>query len=371
MKTNLLLIHDSMAGGGAERVLSTLLNNIDRNRFNITFLLIYKEGVFLESVPDDIEVIGLFDKLKTPLQRLATHFYGVRNFIRERRARRLLAGRKFDVTVSFMEGPVAKLHSQLLDLAPRNLSWVHINLNLGRWYDFWFKKEEEREFYKHVDKIAFVSEEARDAFKSLFTTDAELEVIYNPVDPDAIRRRAGDEYKSESEPFTIINVGRLVDQKRHDRLIKAAKILKDHGCRFKIEILGIGPLENELKALSAELGTEDCVNFAGFINNPFPWMKKADVFCLTSKTEGYPMVITETLSLHTPVVSTKATGVTEMLAHGGGVFTTDSPEDIADKLEHLIKNPAELAKLKAETVESAKQFRLDLVMDKIAEFITH
>lgn len=371
MKTNLLLIHDSMAGGGAERVLSTLLNNIDRNCFNITFLLIYKEGVFLESIPDDIEVIGLFDRLKTPFQRLATHFYGVRNFIRERRARRLLAGRKFDVTVSFMEGPVAKLHSQLLDLAPRNLSWVHTNLNLGRWYDFWFKKEEEREFYKHVDKIAFVSEEARDAFKSLFTTDAELEVIYNPVDPDAIRRRAGDGYKSESEPFTIINVGRLVDQKRHDRLIKAAKILKDHGCRFKIEILGIGPLENELKALSAELGTEDCVNFAGFINNPFPWMKKADVFCLTSKTEGYPMVITETLSLHTPVVSTKATGVTEMLAHGGGVFTTDNPEDIAAKLEYLIKNPEELARLKTETVESAKQFRLDLVMGKIAEFITH
>lgn len=369
MKTNLLLIHDSMAGGGAERVLSTMLNNIDRSRFNVTFLLIYKEGVFLESVPEDIEVIGLFDRLKTPFQRLTTHFYGVRNFIRERRARRLLAGRKFDVTVSFMEGSVAKLHSQLLDLAPRNLSWVHTNLKFGRWYDFWFDENEEHKFYERVDKVAFVSDGARDAFKSLFKTDADLEVIYNPVDSDAIRSKAADACKDDGEPFTIINVGRLVDLKRHDRLIRAAKILKDRGCRFKVNILGIGKLERELKELSARLGTEDCVNFAGFINNPFPWMKKADVFCLTSQTEGFAMVVAETLSLHTPVVSTKVTGVTEILAHGGGVFTTDAPEDIADKLERLIKNPAELARLKSETVESAKQFRLDIIMGKIEKFI--
>ena len=102
MKTNLLLIHDSMTGGGAERVLTTLLHHFDRSRFNITFMLIYREGVFLSSVPEDIELISLFDRLKTPWQRLITHFAPIRDFVRRRRAKRLLRGRRFDVTVSFM-----------------------------------------------------------------------------------------------------------------------------------------------------------------------------------------------------------------------------------------------------------------------------
>lgn len=369
MKKKVLIIHDSMAGGGAERVLSTLLNNIDREKFDITLLLIYKEGLFLETLPGDIEVMGLFRKGKTPWQRLITHFYGIRNYIREKRARRLLRDRVFDVTVSFMEGPVAKLHSQLIDLAPRNLSWVHINLKISRWYDFWFKADEECEFYKKVQKIAFVSEEAKTVFQTLFKSDAHHEVIYNPVDGESIRLKAGNAQKSPGEPFTIINVGRLVDQKRHDRLIKAAKILKDRGHRFRIDILGLGPLEHELKKLSHELGTDDCINFAGFINNPFPHIKKADIFCLTSKTEGYPMVITEALSLHTPVVSTRVTGVNEMLAHGGGLFTDDTPEDIADKIESLMTDPQRLKALRAEAAESAKQFNLGNVMKKIESYI--
>lgn len=370
MKTRLLIIHESMGGGGAERVLSTILRNIDRSRFEVTLLLIYKSGIFLESIPDDIEVLGLYSKVGTLTERLVNRLSGVRNRLRERRARRQLGGRRFDAVVSFMEGPVAKLHSQLLDIAPRNLTWVHINLKDGGWYRFWFRDEDEKKFYQRVDKVAFVSSDARDVFKSMFRTDARLEVIYNPLDTNEIVAQAGDEAKAVDEPFTIVNVGRLVDQKRQDRLIRAARILKDHGLRFKINILGTGKLENELKALSLQLGTDDCVNFVGFESNPYPWIKKSDVFCLTSKTEGFALVVAESLILDVPVVSTRITGPAELLANGGGVFTGDEPEDIAEKLELLMRHPDEYARLKAETAEAAKQFRLDKVMEKISEFIS-
>ena len=370
MKTNLLIIHESMAGGGAERVLTTLLKNLDRNKFSITLLLIYKKGVFLEDIPQDVELLSLFGPKRGLWHRLWTHLYRLRNAVRERKARRLLNGRKFDSIVSFREGPPSKLHSMLMDLAPRNVSWIHTDLQTGRWQEFWFRTEEEKEFYRKIDGLAFVSQDACNAFGKMYDTDVHCEVIYNPIDTESIILGAGKEEKAFGEPFTIINVGRLIELKRQDRLVRAAALLRERGLKFKINILGVGDREKELKSLADELGVSDCINFPGFITNPYEWVKKADVFCLTSATEGYPTVIAESLCIGTPVVSTRITGTVEMLSHGGGVFTGDTPEDIADKLEWLMREPRELARLKAETAEAFKQFRIENVMRSIQAFIT-
>lgn len=360
-----------MEGGGAERVLATVLRHLDRKRFNITLLLIFKTGIFLDSIPEDVKVIGLFTNPKSLTTRFSNHNRHIRDYIWKYRTRHLLDGRHFDVTISFMEGSAAKLHSLLTDLAPRNLSWVHTDILKGRWYDFWFKKQEEKDFYKRINKIAFVSAGTRESFKSIFSTDAELNVIYNPIDTSDIITKGGTQSKSKDEEFTIVSVGRLVHVKRTDRLIHVAGILKKRGLKFKINILGIGQLESELKALSAKLGTDDCVNFVGFTPNPYQWIKQSDVFCLTSETEGFPMVISEALTLNIPIVTTRVTGVVEQLSHGGGLFTSDEPKDIADKLEFLMTHPEALAKLKEETFISARQFNLDNIMAQITDYIEH
>lgn len=370
MKPNILLIHESMACGGAERVLYTLLGNIDRTRFNITLLLIYDNGAYRNEIPNDIEVISLFDNMRSLNTRILNHYRVFRNYIRKSRALLKLKGRKFDITVSFMEGPAAKLHSQLIDLSPRNISWVHNNPATGRWYGKTFLPDEEREFYNKVDKIAFVSDESRDIFKTFFDVKARLQTLYNPIDIETIRTNAGDEGKAADQPFTIVNVGRLVNQKAQHRLIRVAKILKDRGMKFRIDIIGSGPLEAELEALSKELGTEDCVRLLGFKRIPYKYIKQSDVFCLTSLAEGYGLVVAESICVGTPVVSTPLKCVNEMLMHGGGIFTSEKPEDIADKLQRLMEHPAELAALKDETAVSAQQFRLDNVVDKIMTFIT-
>ncbi|MDE6310258.1 MAG: glycosyltransferase [Muribaculaceae bacterium] len=369
MKTKILIIHNSMDGGGAERVLASILNRLDRKRFSITLMLIYGSGVFMREIPDDIETLCLYKSPYGLPHRLLTHFRGPRNRSRLRRAERLLAGRRFDAIISFMEGPAVKLHQMLSHHAERNLSWVHTDLEKYRWYDFWLRLDEERDFYRSVRKIAFVSEDARRAFLRAYDTPAKLEVIYNPVDTTAIRAQAGEDSKPDGSPFTIVHVGRLVAPKRQERLIQAARILKDRGCRFHMDIVGQGPKEKELKALAAELGVEDLITFTGFMTNPFPLIRRADVFCLTSESEGFGMVVAEALSLDTPVVSTAVTGVKEILSHGGGLLTGDTPEEIADALESLIRNPERLTQLREQTDASAAQFGIEAVMEQIARFI--
>ncbi|MCM1163106.1 MAG: glycosyltransferase [Muribaculaceae bacterium] len=370
MRKKLLIIHESMSGGGAERVLSTILGRLDRERYDITLLLIYAEGVFMESLPADIKVLGIFGHHAAPATRLINHFAPLRNRYREARARRLLGGEHFDVAVSFMEGPTAKLHSQLMDLAQTNVTWVHNNLQDARWYDMWFTPADEARFYARVDRIAFVSEGNREIFSRMFPTDASLHVLLNPVDSASITAQtAGSDEEERPDVFTIVNMGRLVKQKRQDRLVRAAELLKRRGYDFRIEIYGLGPLEQQLKEQVAQAGLTDMVEFKGFVSNPYARIKRSHLFCLTSEAEGFGMVVAEALVVGTPVVSTAVNGVTDMLAHGGGILTGHSAEEIAAALASVMDSPDLLSQLRAQTHRAARQFDVDAVISRVSDFI--
>ncbi|MCM1521423.1 MAG: glycosyltransferase [Muribaculaceae bacterium] len=370
MKKKVLIIHESMSGGGAERVLATILSRLDRDRFDITLLLIYGAGTFLKAVPADIRQRSIFRNYDAPLTRLLNHFAPVRNRYREAMARRLLKGERFDVTVSFMEGPTAKLHSQLLDLAPLNMTWVHNNLQDARWYGYWITPEDEARFYASVDRIAFVSEGNRQIFSQMFKSRAELRVVHNPVDTASIKDDSeGNGRRKGSGKFSIVTMGRLVRQKRQDRLIEAARLLSERGYDFSIDIYGSGPLEQQLKAQAEDAGVGQMVSFKGFVEDPYSRIKDADIFCLTSEAEGFGMVVAEALVVGTPVVSTTVNGVTDMLANGGGILTGHAPVEIADALARVMDSPRLLATLRSQTAEAGRQFDIDTVMGNVSEFI--
>ena len=126
-------------------------------------------------------------------------------------------------------------------------------------------------------------------------------------------------------------------------------ILKKQGYDISLDILGVGPREKELKDLAISLGIEKHVNFRGFLSNPYPYIKNADLFCLTSESEGYPMVVAEALITGTPVLSTRVNGVTEMLSRGGGIIVEGKADVIAGEIKDIIDNPQKLKKLKEET----------------------
>jgi len=365
MKRRILIIMDSMSGGGAERVLLTLLGRLDAARFDITLLLINGTGVYMPQIPAWVRVLVMYRHPGSPAYRLATHWRGIRDRLRLARARRLLGDGRFDVTVSFMEGAPARLHQQLLDRAPRNIAWIHTDLHRGRWYDFWLTRRDEENYLRQIDRVVFVSEDARQAFTDEFTVDTPLSVILNPVDTEAIRRQAADGGATRDERFTIVTIGRLMPIKRQRRLVEAARILKERGHRFAVKIVGTGLLEAELRTAVAEAGVTDCVEFTGFMPNPFPTLAAADVFCLTSDVEGYPMVVAEALALGVPVVSTPVTGVKEMLAGGGGILTDFTAESLADALEHLMTHPDELARLRDGAAAAGARFDLDGIIASV------
>ena len=371
MKRRVLFIMDGMGGGGAERVLITLLGNIDPERFDVTLLLINRKGVYLNQIPSHVRVLGMYSRPGTPAYRLATHWRGIRDRLRLGRARRLLGDERFDVTVSFMEGAPARLHQLLLDRAPRNIAWIHTDIHRGRWYEFWHTQAAESAYYRSLDNVVFVSDDARRAFLEEFDTDAPLSVVLNPVDTDAIRHKAAQSASATAETrFTIVTIGRLIPLKRQQRLIGAARILKQRGHDFAVKIVGAGPLEAELRRAVDDAGVSDRVELTGFMANPFPTLAAADIFCLTSDVEGFGMVVAEALVLGVPVVSTPVTGVKEMLARGGGVFTDFSAESLADALERIMTRPDELARLRAEAAEAGARFDKGAIVEQVERLLS-
>ena len=334
----ILIIQESAKGGGAEKVLTDLLQHFDRSRYNVTLLLINAYGPHLSEIPAGIKLLCINKQAPGLFVRCLNRFIFLRDALFRHRIKQAVKNKRYDAIISFMEGPAAKAHSFIMDHAVKNISWVHTNLMTNHWSAFIYRNlDEEKAVYNRMDNIVFVSYGAKDAFAKLFGITETLKVIYNIIDYQMINEKAAESVPQKTK-FTICNVGRLIEQKRQDRLVEIAKILKDRGFEFAVLILGEGRLASKLKELANDLGVNDVVKFLGYQANPYPYIKNSDVFVLTSDVEGYPTVVCEALCLGRPVISTNITGSDELLANGVGILTGFESQDIADSVSLLIQS---------------------------------
>lgn len=156
---------------------------------------------------------------------------------------------------------------------------------------------------------------------------------YNPV-----RQPAGD------RPFTILCVGRLTPAKGQHVLVDACTVLRDWGRQFKVVIVGNGPDENSLRAAVDRHELNDFVEMTGPLNQDQvrAWYARSDVFVLPSFAEGIPVVLMEAMASGVPCVTTRITGIPELIRDGiDGLLTTPSDvQELADTLAQLIDDPA-------------------------------
>ncbi|MBR3765558.1 MAG: glycosyltransferase, partial [Muribaculaceae bacterium] len=189
-------------------------------------------------------------------------------------------------------------------------------------------------------------------------------VIYNIVDKEKIDSLSKKENVTTSK-FTIISIGRLVEVKGFDKIIKIASALKNKGYDLKFCILGIGELEYQLKDMAKTYGVEDVVEFLGFKNNPYPYLANSDIFLSTSISEAFSLVVAEALCLGVPVISTKTTGPIEIIDNEYGILTEHNEDDIMNAIIRLIEDPKLRLLYKNKAKERACMFDTTKTMNKI------
>jgi glycosyltransferase involved in cell wall biosynthesis len=137
--------------------------------------------------------------------------------------------------------------------------------------------------------------------------------VTNPIDP-AETKRLSDAYIPEMDQPYIVSVGRIVPIKNIPLLIDAyVYAVKTFGLKHKLVIVGDGSDKTKVRAKIAQLKLEENVVLTGFLSNPYPWMKEADLFVLSSKSEGLGMVLLEAIACGTKVVSTDCDGVRDVM----------------------------------------------------------
>lgn len=362
----------ALPGGGAEKVLIDILKNMDRSRYDLTLLLEYKEDVYTSSIPEDVKVRSLYRRSGIWLERFHRGLRIVRcydlfhSLIYRLAFLWLMRKESYDTIVSFMEGEAVRIHSYLNHKAKRNVSWVHIDFKKKHWsLEFFRNKRHEYGCYAMMDKIIFVSDDARKSFLDIYPlSESFTKVLYNLIDRNAILKLSDKTF--EKPKMTICMTGRLNQQKRYDRALEVMKMLKNDGVDVELWILGTGELEAELKEQANKLGIAETCRFCGFVRPPYPYMKAADIYLSTSEAEGYPLVLCEALCLGLPVVATDITGAHEILEESKyGLLVKENVDDIYQGVKRMIENQDLREAYRAKALERAEAFSVSKILDEI------
>lgn len=366
-KKHLLFLITSLSGGGAEKVLIDLLKSIDKQLYKVTLCVLFREGEYFAEIPKDVELVVLFKKRGSLYRKSFRYYYKKNNPWLLSLLIRCKLKRSYHAIISFLEGYPLFFHTFITDWSERNIAWVHCDL-LHHHYTLlggFFDVKSEEQAYAQMDTVVFVSKSAMNNFKQLYSLDTPMRCIYNMIDVDNIRLRS-QSYLEKNNRLTIIAIGRLVNLKGFDKIIRVSKRLKDAGYDLSFQFIGQGEEEEALLSLRNSLGLQQEISFLGFQKNPYPYMRNADILLNASSSEGLPLVICEAFALSLPVVATKTSGAIELLADGEyGVLTECDEQSIYCAVKQLIDNEEERAYYARQSEIRSKIFNIKDTLEEI------
>jgi len=332
-RRRVLFLIPTLGGGGAERVIITLLRHLDRTKFSLVLIVVdMRDAVYRDDVPEDVELIDL----KYSRVRYATP-----------KIMRLIWQTRPDVVFSTL-GHLNLALAMLRPLLPNRVRYIGreaciVSENLKaytqpRLWDWAYRR-----LYPRFDVVVCQSLYMRDDLVGHFAfPPGKAVVIHNPLDIERIRRLATEASSTRNERAAsnsdtaphLVAAGRLSHEKGFDLLIEALALCD--GRRPRLTLLGEGPLRAALEQLAKHRGVADRVRFVGFQKNPYPFFVQADAFVLSSRYEGFPNVVLEALACGTPVIATPAPGgVAEIAELAGGVLLSSAVD--AESLSVAIK----------------------------------
>ena len=376
-----MFMTNSLDGGGAEKILQTILMNLDHNKYDMTLYSMHREDIKSMEYPANVCYKVIFDEYtgKQMLIRILDKLYlKIKGKIFQKCSAKLFyklfIHEKYDVEIAFIEGESTKIISGSSNKKSKKYAWVHIDLEKNPWTQFMYKNAlDEEKHYRKFDKIMCVSESVRDAFLDKYNgiDTSKVLVQYNPIDREKIITMSKSESIIKKQgKFRMVAVGRLVEQKGFDRLMEVCANLRDDGFEFEVIILGEGKERTKLEMLINSLQLLSIVKLPGYLSNPYSVMRTADLIVCSSRSEGFSTVLTEAMVLGVPIVSTECAGVKELFGDMKcGMIVENSTLALYQSLKQVLINQEKLVFYKANSIKRGSNFNLVKVMNEIQEIL--
>ena len=359
----ILFVIPTMRMGGAEQSLVSLLNMLDTRKYEIDLLLFEKKGELLGNISSKINILET--DLVTTAMILEFRFYFKQLLNKKRYGAAILRililiisriqtklkinkilswniykwliepqKKEYDVAVGYLEG-IADFYVADKVNAKKKIAWIHSD----------FSKQirnvnDEIKYYEKFDNIAIISEICRENFLKYYPTlESKTLVIENLINHEWIYKQSLEKIPFKKDKFYIVSIGRLEEVKGFDFAISAAEVLKKKGKCFMWHIFGDGSQHGKLQNQIDSCGLNDVIILKGTTNNPYMYMRNADVIVQTSRYEGKSIVLDEAKFLGKSIVLTNYPSAKDQIQHNEtGIIVGINAEEIAMGIEALMEN---------------------------------
>lgn len=361
----LFLIHD-LGQGGAEKVLINLVNNMDPNNFDITVMALFGGGVNEQFLKPEIKYRTVFPRMirgNSYIMKLFTPQMLHKWFIKE----------KYDIEISYLEGPCARIISGCNQLNTKLISWIHCTMKSSKDVSNSFRNLREAEVsYNAMDEMIFVSEEVRKSFLENCNYKGNTEVLYNTVESEKITQMSQEEsFEINEDKINLISVGSLKPVKGYDRLLRIIKKLHEEGYPIHLYLLGMGAQKKELEKYVEENALMNVITLLGYKTNPYKYVSKCDLFVCSSRSEGFSTAVTEALIVGTPVCTVNVSGMQELLGYKNeyGLITENDETLLYEGIKSLIDNPELLKYYRKQSAIRGDRFKVKHTVKAVEEML--
>lgn len=339
-KVKILIGAVHMKTGGIEKTLINLLNFIDYDKYEVDLLLLLENGVFYDSIPNNVKVMTPYSKVfskffanESKFSKLFKHL-----LYNKYTAWFWTNNKRYDVAIDytgyylFIDYYISSSNSL------KKYIWVHQSVYGSLKYDSNFKRNilSNVSKYNKYDKIVCVSNSSRKEFNKMFPNLKNKTTVVLNIQDSKFKY---SENVVLGKSYNIISVGRLCTQKAFHRLVKIHKKLIDEGYDVNTYIVGNGDKYDELMELISENEVSKTFKLLGQKSNVVDYLKVADLFVTTSYYEALPTVLLESLMCNLPWVGPNVTGVKdiyELSPKGSCIITNDNVDSITEGIKKAI-----------------------------------
>lgn len=360
MKKKVLFIISNLETGGVSKSMTSLMNVIDRNRYDVTLMVVSPNGTLMSLLPSDLRLItnpvweylvsgpeGFFKLLKCGKPFLAFgHFFRLFVSLFSKAKAGLLIAKlmppideEFDVVVDY--NGQQQLYFMVDKLkAKKKITFFHSDYK--KW-PYYYKAD--KKYFPHVDYIFTISEICVQSLKNVFPEVKDRILLMENISSlKLIETMASSDLSSgemRQDIPTILSIGHLCENKGTHWALQAAAILKNKGVSFHWYFLGKNLDDQLYERMRTELQLRDSVTFLGQRANPYPYIKAATIISHQSKFEGKSIALDEVKLLCKPTVVTNFSTVNDQFTDSVNATICEmNPESIAKAIMELLENPA-------------------------------